>query len=142
VGGGFLAHGAAKLMRGPEFFIATLHGLGVPLPGLMAWVTIALELAGGLAVLAGAFLAFVSVPLAAIMLVAMFTVHLPYGFSSIKLQAVTAAGPQFGPPGYEMALFYLAALGALVLGGSGPYSVDAIRARLPGRTGNQTSAPR
>jgi hypothetical protein len=28
-------------------------------------------------------------------------VHLPYGFSSIKLQAVTAAGAQFGPPGFE-----------------------------------------
>jgi putative oxidoreductase len=29
----------------------------------------------------------------------MFTVHLPYGFISIKLLAVTAAGAQFGPPG-------------------------------------------
>jgi putative oxidoreductase len=29
-------------------------------------------------------------------------VHLPYGFSSIKLIAVGATGAQFGPPGYEM----------------------------------------
>jgi putative oxidoreductase len=50
----------------------------------------------------------------------MFTVHLPYGFSSIKLQAVTAAGAQFGPPGYEVDLLYLACLAALVLGGPGP----------------------
>jgi len=51
-------------------------------------------------------------------------VHLPYGFSSIKLMAVTAAGAQFGPPGYECDLLYLAGLAALVIGGAGPWSVD------------------
>jgi putative oxidoreductase len=40
----------------------------------------------------------------------MFTVHLPYGFSSIELNAVTSAGTQFGPPGYEVNLLYLACL--------------------------------
>jgi putative oxidoreductase len=38
--------------------------------------------------------------------------------------AVTAAGAQFGQPGYECDLLYLACLVALVLGGSGPLSVD------------------
>src|SRR5262249_36387903 len=51
-------------------------------------------------------------------------VHLPYGFSSIKLLAVTPAGAQFGPVGYECNLLYLACLVALVIGGSGPLSVD------------------
>jgi len=37
------------------------------------------------------------------------------GFSSIKLEAVTAAGAHFGQPGYETDLLYLAALCALVL---------------------------
>ena len=61
------------------------------------------------------------------------TVHLPYGFSSIKLVAVTAAGAQFGPPGYEANLLYLASLAALVLGGSGPLSVDGhLRSRQRG----------
>jgi len=50
----------------------------------------------------------------------------PYGFSSIKLQAVTAAGAQFGPPGFETDLLYLACLAALVLGGSGPLSIDGL----------------
>ena len=59
----------------------------------------------------------------------MFTVHLPYGFSSIKLEAVTAAGPQFGPPGYETNLLYLACLVALVLGGSGPLAIDGLLAK-------------
>jgi len=62
--------------------------------------------------------------MAAVLLVAIFTVHLPYGFSSIKLMAVTSAGAQFGPPGYETNLLYLACLAALVLGGSGPLAID------------------
>jgi putative oxidoreductase len=96
----------------------------VPAPHFMAWSTILIEVIGGLAVLLGAFVALVSLPMAAVLLVAMFTVHLPYGFSSIKLMAVTAAGAQFGPPGYETNLLYLACLAALVLGGSGPLSID------------------
>jgi hypothetical protein len=51
-----------------------------------------------------------SVPMAAVLLVATFTVHLPNGFSSIKLLAVTAAGAQFGQPGYETDPLYLACL--------------------------------
>jgi hypothetical protein len=62
--------------------------------------------------------------MAVVLLVAVFTVHLPYGFSSIKLQTVTQAGAQFGQPGYETALLYLAALAALVLGGSGRFAQD------------------
>jgi hypothetical protein len=46
----------------------------------------------------------------------MFTAHLPYGFSAIKLQDVTADGPQFGKGGFEVDLLYLACLAALVLG--------------------------
>jgi putative oxidoreductase len=64
--------------------------------------------------------------MAIVLLVAMFKVHLPYGFSSIKLIAITAAGPQFGPPGYEINLLYLACLVALVLGGSGPFALDRL----------------
>jgi putative oxidoreductase len=67
--------------------------------------------------------------MAAILLVAMIAVHLPYGFSSIKLQAVTAAGAQFGPPGFETDLLYLACLAALVLRGSGPFAIDNLLAK-------------
>jgi len=126
VGYGFLAHGYTKLARGPEKFVATLQALGVPAANLMAWLTIFVEFAGGAAVPLGAFVAFASFPMAVLLLTAMFTVHLPYGFSSIKLQAVTADGAQFGPPGYEVALLYLACLVALVLAGPGPFSVDEL----------------
>jgi putative oxidoreductase len=128
VGYGFIAHGLAKLSRGPSGFANTLHALGVPAPDVMAWSTILVELIGGFAVLIGAFMWVASIPLAVVLLVAMFSVHLPYGFSSIKLVAVTAAGAQFGPPGYEVALLYLASLAALVVGGSGPLSIDGLLA--------------
>src|SRR5262247_694009 len=126
VGFGFMQHGAAKLSRGPDAFVAILHALGVPAPHLMAWLTILVELLGGLAVLLGAFVALASLPMAALLLIAIFTVHLPYGFSSIKLIAVTPAGAQFGPVGYECNLLYLACLAALVLGGPGPLTIDGL----------------
>ena len=134
VGYGFIAHGLAKLSRGPSGFSNTLEALGVPAPDVMAWATIFVELIGGFAVLIGAFVWMASIPLAMVLLVAMFTVHLPYGFSSIKLVTVTAAGAQFGPPGYEVSLLYLASLVALVVGGSGPLSIDGLlRPRRPRR---------
>ena len=124
VGYGFIEHGFAKLSRGPEAFAAILHTMGVPAPHLMAWLTILTELIGGLAVLLGAFVPLVSLPMAAVLAVAMLTVHLPYGFSSIKLLSVVSGRAQFGPPGYELDLLYLACLTALVLGGSGPMTID------------------
>jgi putative oxidoreductase len=126
VGFGFMEHGFAKLAKGPDAFANILQAMGVPGPHFMAWSTILVEILGGLAVILGAFVTLASLPMAAVLLVAMFTVHLPYGFSSIKLQAVTAAGPQFGPPGYEVSLLYLACLTALVLGGPGPLTIGGL----------------
>lgn len=126
VGYGFMEHGFAKLARGPDAFAALLHAIGVPAPHLMAWFTILIEVLGGLGVILGASVTLASIPMAALLLAAIFTVHLPYGFSSIKLMGVTAAGAQFGPPGYECDLLYLACLAALVLGGSGPLAIDGL----------------
>jgi len=125
VGFGFIQHGLAKLARGPEAFATILHALGVPAPHLMGWLTVLVEIFGGLAVLLGALVPVASIPMSAVLLVAILTVHLPYGFSSIKLLAVTPAGAQFGPPGIETDLLYLACLAALVLGGSGPLSIES-----------------
>ena len=124
VGYGFFAHGIAKLEKGPERFADILQAIGTPAPHFTAWLTIFVELLGGLAVLLGAFVPWVSVPMVAILLVAILTVHLPFGFTSIKLLAVTADGPKFGPPGYETDLLYLACLATLLLAGSGPLAVD------------------
>ena len=121
---GLMAHGMAKLLRGPEAFAAVLDGMHVPLAGPMAWLTILVELGGGLATLLGAYIPLVTIPVAIVLIVAMAKVHWPYGFSSIKLVSYTALGPVFGPPGYELDLFYLACLTALTVGGPGPLALD------------------
>jgi len=137
VGFGFMQHGYAKLARGPEHFTAILHALGTPAPDLLAWATIGVEVLGGLAVLLGLLIPLASLPMALVLLVAIFTVHLPNGFSSIKLLSVDAAGAHFGQPGYETDLLYLAALAALVLGGPGPWALDRF---FLGRHRAQTAA--
>jgi putative oxidoreductase len=100
-----------------------------PLPLLLAWLTVLVELMGGIAILIGAFVPIVSLPMAVVLLTALFTIHLPYGFFSVKLVEVTENGTKFGPVGYEIILLYLASLAALVLGGAGPMSVDQWRLR-------------
>ena len=142
VGYGFMEHGYAKLLKGPMAFASILHALNVPSPHVMAWLTILTELIGGFAVLVGAFIPLVSVPMALVLLVAMFTVHLPYGFSSIKLMAITSTGAKFGPVGYECDLLYLGCIAALVLGGSGPFAIDGFlssRRRAINSSTNQCS---
>jgi putative oxidoreductase len=129
VGLGFIEHGYAKLLKGPEVFASILHALGVPAPHWMAWVVILTELLGGLAVLLGAYVPLASIPMSMVLLVAIVSVHWQYGFSSIKLLEVTPAGAKFGPPGYECDLPYLACLAALVLLGSGPFSLDGAFSR-------------
>jgi putative oxidoreductase len=128
VGYGFMEHGFAKLARGLDAFPGILQALGVPAPHLMGWLTITVEISGGLAVLIGAWVPLAAIPMAAVLLVAIITVHLPYGFSSIKLQAVTAAGARFGQPGIETDLLYLSCLAALVLGGPGPLAIGRLLA--------------
>jgi putative oxidoreductase len=85
--------------------------------------------------MAGAFVVLLSLPLAIVMLTAMFSVHLPYGFSSVRLKAVTDMGAEFGPIGYELNLLYIAALLALAVSGSGTLSVDQyLKRRRQGAT--------
>ena len=126
IGFGFMAHGWAKLSRGPGKFAAVLTWVGVPFPHFMAWLTTLTELVTGFAMFIGAFVALASIPMIVILLVAMFTVHLQYGFSSINTIGMNpATGPVFGPPGVETDLLYIGGLILLALGtGAGALSVD------------------
>lgn len=124
VGYGFFAHGLAKLEKGPENFVEIVDALAVPLPALMAWLAILVELLFGAAMIVGLFVPLLIIPMMIVLAVAIFTVHLPFGFSSIKLMTVTPAGPMFGPPGYETDLLYAACLVALALTGPGPFAID------------------
>jgi len=100
-----MAQGYAKLVRGPHVLAAILRALGVPSPDFMAWATVLVEVFGGLAVLLGAFRAIASVPMAVILVVAMFTVHLRFGFSSIKLVTVTPPVHSSGRPAMSVIFF-------------------------------------
>jgi putative oxidoreductase len=124
VGLGFVQHGYAKLSRGANGFIGILHAMGMPFPHLLGWATIIVEIVGGLLILVGALVPVAAVPMIVVLLVAIFTVHLPNGFSSIKLMSYDAIGAHFGQPGYETDLLYVASLVALCIGGAGPFSLD------------------
>jgi putative oxidoreductase len=130
IGFGFMQHGYAKLARGPDDFISVLHAMGLPAPFLLGWATIVVEVIGGLMILVGPLIPLAMVPMAIVLLVAIFTVHLPNGFSSIKLQSFDSTGAHFGQPGYERDLLYLAGLVALSIGGAGPISIDGLLKRL------------
>ena len=138
-GFGFMAHGLAKLNRGPDNFTHILTALGAPFPALLSWATILLEIFGGAAFILGALITLVGIPSLVVLLVAIFTVHLPNGFSSIKLQSVDAMGAHFGQPGYETDLLYVACILALMLCGAGPLSIDGLIARYA-RNGNRKTA--
>src|SRR5215813_7049905 len=81
LGVGFMVHGWAKWSRGPAAFAELLQQVDVPWPLANAWLVTLLEIFGGLALLAGAFVTIVSIPLIFSMLGAMLTVNIRYGFS-------------------------------------------------------------
>ena len=132
IGFGFAAHGYAKLSRGLGNFAAILESIGIPLPHAMAWITALLEFVGGLSVMAGAFVVPLTLPLSIVMITALISVHLQYGFSSIKLKSISASGAEFGPIGFELNLLYIAGLIALALGGTTKPSLDCwLKRRKP-----------
>jgi putative oxidoreductase len=136
VGYGFLAHGMAKWHKGPANFAKLLHLIGTPSPVATAWLVTAVEVLGGLAIIVGAFVVIASIPLAVSMVVAMSTIHVHYGFSAVNTIGLTATGPVFGPPGYEINLLYICALAALALAGPGVFSIDSwlhARTHSPGQ---------
>ena len=112
----FIMHGGQKLfVLGPTAVAGFLGSLGVPFPALNAWLVIAAELGGGLALLTGALTRIAGLATAFTMVVAIATVHGANGF--------------FLPAGFEFVLTLLLASLAVVLTGPGVYSIDALTAR-------------
>lgn len=140
IGYGFMVHGWAKLSRGPDKFAGLLDYLGVPFPEFMAWLVTIAELFGGLAVILGVFVALLSVPLIIIHLVALFTVHLRYGFSSVNTIGMSPDGPVFGPPGFEVNLLYIGGILVLAAFGAGALSIDRALAKMRRRRRARTEA--
>jgi uncharacterized membrane protein YphA (DoxX/SURF4 family) len=91
VGFGFIQHGYAKLARGPEDFIGVLHAMGLPSSFLLGWLTIVVELVGGLMILVGALIPLATLPMMIVLFVAIITVHLPNGFNRLTPLGLTLA---------------------------------------------------
>lgn len=119
VGAVFVYHGWGKVFgeHGVAGFAGFLDSLGVPLPGLSAWLAALTELLGGLALLIGVGVRFVSVPLAFTMLVAIATVH--------------RTGFDVSQGGMEFALVLLATTIALALTGGGQFSLESLLRKSP-----------
>ena len=130
LGFGFAYHGFGKLFtqEGHAGFVGMLGGIGLPAPELTAWFVGGIEFFGGLALLVGAAVTAVAALQVVVMLVALFTTHLPAGFSFMNVIGMSESGPQFGMPGFEVNLLYIAGLVALIVGGAGAFSVDQARA--------------
>lgn len=122
----FFAHGAQKMLGwfgGPGFsgamkgFTEYLH-----IPAPLAFLAIAAEFFGGLALIAGLLGRVAAAGIAVVMIVAAAMVHLPFGFF------MNWSGAQKGE-GIEYHLLALAAAAVLVLRGSGAWSLDRLLAR-------------
>ncbi|RCW38497.1 putative oxidoreductase [Halopolyspora algeriensis] len=80
VGVVFIAHGLQKFLQwGIGGTTSSFAGMGIPLPGLAAWVAALIETLGGLALLAGAALPLAGLLLAATMVGALLFVHVGNG---------------------------------------------------------------
>jgi putative oxidoreductase len=109
----FTAHGAQKLFQmGPAGLAGFFGQIGIPLPEFNAYFIIAAELLGGIAMIAGLGTRILGALFAAIMVVAIATVHGPAGF--------------FLPNGYEYTLVLLAGSIALTLQGAGAFALDNV----------------
>lgn len=111
----FVMHGGQKLfVFGHAGVTGFMTSLGIPFPDVSAVLVTAVELGGGLALLAGAFTRVAAFLIAGNMAVATLTAHLPNGF--------------FLPAGYEYAVTLMLVSGAVMMMGAGAYSVDSLLA--------------
>ena len=116
----FLVHGWSKLSNGPGNFAGFIGGqLGVPLPGLMAWVVTIVELVGGNLLIVGALTRIAGILLVLNMLGGI-------------LFAFLLCGPPFienGQISWEKEAVFAAAALCLVLAGPGAWAVDDVMTR-------------
>ncbi len=144
LGVGFVAHGGQKLfgwfggggITGTTAFFRTV---GLPSPHVCAYVAGIAEFAGGIAIGLGFLTIVAALGLLAEMVIAIITVSFSAGFF------VTAQ-----KTGWELNLYLIGLLGALLVMGPGAWSVDAAlgltrrsaaAAAVPAHSGGQAGAP-
>jgi putative oxidoreductase len=110
----FLMHVSAKFKIGAAAVAANIFAKNGFEPALVwAYVTMFIELVGGVCLIIGLFTRFVAAVLAIEMLIALLFVHLPKGYAA-------------GGGGYEYVLLIGAVCFFIAIRGGGPYSVDRV----------------
>jgi putative oxidoreductase len=115
IGAAFAYHGWLKFDGGVSNFAGFLDSLNVPLSEVVAPLQIIAEGIGGLLLIVGLLTRFVTLPLIAIMIGAIFLVKDSFGF----------VVPD-GSPGFSYETVLLAGLLGLLFIGPGRYSLDAV----------------
>jgi putative oxidoreductase len=87
--------------------------MGIPLPGLNAYLAASTEMAGVVLLTLGLVSRIISIPLIVVMIVAIVTVHIGNGFES-------------GNNGFEIPVYYILFLFYVLIYGAGKISVDNI----------------
>lgn len=87
--------------------------MGIPFPTLNAYLAASTEAAGVVLLTLGFLTRLISIPLIVVMIVAIFMVHLPHGFSA-------------GDNGFEIPLYYMLFLFIFLTNGAGRFSVDRL----------------
>ena len=87
------------------------ESMNYPLPMVTATLSMVTEVTGIVLLIVGLGTRLISIPLMFVMVIATLTVHLPNGFPA-------------GENGFEIPLYYFLMLFALVVYGSGKYSLD------------------
>ena len=106
--------GPAMMKLGNMQDVITWFGsMGIPFPELNAYLAATSEIIGVFLLFFGWGTRVISIPLIVDMLVAIFTVHISHGF-------------QAGNNGFEIPLYYIIMLFALLVYGPGKYSVTGI----------------
>jgi putative oxidoreductase len=121
VGGGLAYHGYPKIFtaEGHASFLHIMQGMGVPFPELMSWLIGALEFFGGLMLFSGTFVSLVALLIVIEMIGNLVMALLHGGFPP-------PLNPNQPLPGYEQTLLYLLGALALVIGGSGGFSITRV----------------
>jgi len=91
-------------------------GMGIPFPTLNAYLAASTEMAAVVLLPLGLFTRIISIPLMITMVVAIATVHFGNGFEA-------------GDNGFEIPLYYLLMLFALLVNGAGKMSLDHLISR-------------
>jgi len=90
--------------------------MGIPFPTLNAYMAATTEISGVILLTLGLATRLISIPLMVTMIVAIVTVHLGNGFEA-------------GNNGFEIPLYYLLMLFALLVNGAGKFSLDHLMAK-------------